>query len=105
VNLSVHQRGRAREARVALTKCKLHLRQLTLAPEALGHVQSEEEVGEIDEEADRILTHVHLHRAVEVAIESSLSHRTGPHAHGVNDRLHGHFWASGIAQIPSLNQW
>jgi C1A family cysteine protease len=38
---------------------------------------------------------VHLHRAVEVSIESSFSRRTGPHVHGVDDRLCGRFWATG----------
>jgi hypothetical protein len=32
---------------------------------------------------------------MEVAIESSLPRRTGPHSHGIDDRFVGHFWATG----------
>jgi hypothetical protein len=78
-----------------MAMCKLRIRRLTLAPGTLGPAQSEEEAGEIDEEEDRILARMHLHRAAEVSIESSLSHRTGPHVHGVDDRLCGRFWATG----------
>jgi hypothetical protein len=77
-----------------MAKSKLRIRWLTVAPEALGRSQPDEEA-EIDEEAERILAKEHLHRAMEISIASSLSHKTGPHKYGIDDRFAGHFWATG----------
>jgi hypothetical protein len=55
----------------------------------------EEMEEEKNEEPERILANEHLHRTVEISITSSSSHRTGPHVHGVDDRVDGRFWALG----------
>jgi hypothetical protein len=78
-----------------MAKCKLRIRRLTMALGALRWSQSEEDDEEIDEEAERILTNKHLHRAVEISIKSSLAQKTRPHIHGIDDRLTDQFWASG----------
>jgi hypothetical protein len=78
-----------------MTRNKLHVRWLMLAPGALRLSSSDEEVDASDEEASHIHDNEQLHRAWEVAIESSLPRRTGPQLHGIDDRFVGRFWATG----------
>jgi hypothetical protein len=61
-----------------MTKCKLRVRRLTLAPGRIKEVHAEEEDVDIDEEATRILAREHLHHVVEILIASSLAEKIRP---------------------------
>jgi hypothetical protein len=72
-----------------MVKCKLHVRWLTLAPGALSNSPVEGVRDKKDDEAELFLAQEHLRRAMEIAVVSSSSRRTGPHVHGVIDRVRG----------------
>jgi hypothetical protein len=74
-----------------MSKSKLRVKCLTLAPRGIRWVQTEEDDEAIDEEAARILLKQHLHRVVEISVESSLAHKLGRHVHWIDDRLSGCF--------------
>jgi hypothetical protein len=76
-----------------MVKRKLRVRRLTLAPGALGDSLVEGVGDKKDDEAELFLPQEHLRRAVEIAVVSSSSRRTGPHVHGVVDRVRGRFWS------------
>jgi hypothetical protein len=79
-----------------MAKSKLRIRRLTLAPGGLRRGREEDDNEAIDGVvAARILAKEHLHRAVEVSIESSLMHKSGRQVHGIDDRFSGRFWTTG----------
>jgi hypothetical protein len=78
-----------------MAKSKLRIRRLTLAPGGLRRGREEDDNEAIDGVAARILAKEHLHRAVEVSVESSLMHKSGRQVHGIDDRFSGRFWTTG----------
>jgi hypothetical protein len=87
-----------------MAKSKLRIRRLTLAPGGLRRGREEDDNEVIDGVAAHILAKEHLHRAVEVSIESSLMHKSGRQVHGIDDRFSSRFWTTGNESDSETNR-
>jgi hypothetical protein len=79
---------------VAMGRCKVRIRRLTLAPGAIAGKVDESAAKDLDEMAGHILAREHLHHALDLSVAASSSRRVRPHAHGVGSRIEGWFLAS-----------